>query len=66
MHGSLWSDEDVERIRLSTVMLPPGSAQGLDRATALAVLDEYQDLRRTVSRLRTIVDEIAQLLTPAT
>ncbi len=53
-------------MRRSTVMLPPGSTQGLDRATALALLEEYQDLRRTLTRLRTIVDEIVQLLTPAT
>ena len=47
-------------------MLAPGSAHGLDRATALALLEELQHLRRSVTRLRTIVDEVAQLLTPAT
>ena len=62
--GSAWTDEDLERIRSSTVMLSPGSAQGLDRATALALLEELQDLRRTISRLRTIAHEIAQLVTP--
>ena len=47
-------------------MLTPGSPHGVDRATALALLEELQHLRRTVTRLRTIVDEVAQLLTPAT
>ena len=66
MDGSAWTDEDLERIRRSTVMLTLGSAHGVDRATALALLEELQHLRRTVTRLRTIVDEVAQLLTPAT
>lgn len=46
-------------------MLAPGFAQGLDRATTLALLEELQQLRRTISRLRTIAHEIAQLLAPS-
>ena len=64
--GSAWTDEDLELLRRSTVMLTPGSPHGVDRATALALLEELQHLRRTVTRLRTIVDEVAQLLTPTT
>ncbi len=47
-------------------MLTPGSPHGVDRATALALLEELQDLRRNITRLRTIVDEIAQLVTSTT
>ena len=65
MDGSAWTDEDLERLRRSTVMLAPGSSQGLDRATALALLEELQNLRRTISRLRAIAREIAQLLAPS-
>jgi hypothetical protein len=62
VEGSLWTDEDLERIRRSTVMLTPGSPHGVDRETALALLEELQDLRRTITRLQHLAGEIAQLV----
>ena len=43
-----------------------GDDHGVDRATALALLEELQNLRRNITRLQTIVDEIAQLVTSTT
>lgn len=64
MRGSAWTDEDLERLRRSTVMLTPGSQQGIDRATALDLLEELQHLRQNVARLRAIAEEIYELLNP--
>jgi len=47
-------------------MLTPGSPHGVDRATALALLEELQDLRRTITRLQHLAGEIAQLVTSTT
>jgi len=49
-------------MRRSTVMLAPHVAASLDRETAVALLEELQQLRRHLCRLRTIVDEVARLL----
>jgi len=64
VQGSPWTDEDLERIRRSTAMLSPGSLYGVDRATALALLEELQHLRRTITRLQHLAGEITQLVTP--
>jgi len=47
-------------------MLTRGSPHGVDRVTACALLEELQNLRRNMTRLQTIVDEIAQLVTSTT
>ncbi len=42
---------ELEDLRRSLAMLPPGSA-GLDREAAIGLLAELQDLEDRVSRLR--------------
>jgi len=53
-----WSDEDLERIRSSTVMLAPHSPGAPNRETAITMLTELQELRRSLRRLLAIIDEI--------
>ncbi len=46
-------------------MLAPHVVASLDRETAVALLEELQELRRHLRRLQTILDEVTRLLATA-
>jgi hypothetical protein len=55
--------EELERLRRSVVMLPPGhSAGALTREAALAMLDELAAARQETVRYRQLVTQLRHLL----
>ncbi len=58
----LATDEDIERLRRSMVMLTPGHPGGLSREAALQVLEELQRLKSRDKRAAALLDDLRRLL----
>jgi hypothetical protein len=59
------TDEDLERLRRSVVMLAPGHPSGLDREAAMTLLGELQRLKQRNVRAVALTTELLELLDEA-
>ncbi len=58
----LLEPHNLERLRRSIAMLPPGRADGLDRDRALSIIAELQRLQRRDRRYASLVAQLRALL----
>jgi hypothetical protein len=61
----LTEPHNLERLRRSIAMLPPGRPDGLDRDRALSLIAELQRARRRNRRYEELVSQLRTLLAQA-